>query len=45
MCNTPQIEQLAIVKNWLGRKGLQFIESLTQTEKDRCCTLEAHSKS
>ena len=26
MYNTPQTEQLAMVKNWLGRKGLQFIE-------------------
>ena len=33
MYNTPQTEPLAIVKNWLGRKGLQFIESLTHTEK------------
>ena len=24
--NTPQTEQLAMVKNWLGRNGLQFIE-------------------
>ena len=31
--NTPHAEQLAIVKNWLGRKGLQFIESLTHMEK------------
>ena len=38
--NTPQVEQLVIVKNGLGRKGLQFIESLTHAEKDRCNTLE-----
>ena len=38
--NTPQVEQLALVKNWLGRKGLQFIESLTEGEKDRCRILE-----
>ena len=38
--NTPQVEQLAIVKNLLGRKGLQFIESLTHAEKDTCNTLE-----
>ena len=37
---TPQAEQLAIVKNWLGRKGLQFMELLTHAEKDRCNTLE-----
>ena len=24
--NTPQTEQLAIVKNWLGRKGLHFLK-------------------
>ena len=38
--NTPQTEQLAMVKNWLGRKGLKFIESLTSAEKDTCNTLE-----
>ena len=38
--NTPKAEQLAMVKNWLGRKGLQFIESLTEVEKDRCSPLE-----
>ena len=26
--NTPHAEQLVIVKNWLGRKGLQFIKLL-----------------
>ena len=29
-----------MVKNWLGRKGLQFIDSLTNAEKDTCSTLE-----
>ena len=38
--NTPQTEQVPMVKNWLGRKDLQFIESLTSTEKDKCSTLE-----
>ena len=37
---TPQVEQLAIVKNWLGRKGLKFLESLTNEEKVMCSTLE-----
>ena len=37
--NIPQAEQLAIVKNWLGRKGLQLIKSLTLAEKDTCSTL------
>ena len=30
-----------MVKNWLGRKGLQFIELLREAEKDRCSTLES----
>ena len=33
MYNIPQAEQLVIVKNCLGRKGLQFIEMLTEVEK------------
>ena len=40
MYNTHQAEQLGMVKNWLGRKALQFIEPLTEAEKDRCNTLE-----
>ena len=32
--NTPQAEELAIRKKCLDRKGLQFIESLTQTERE-----------
>ena len=40
MYNTPQTEQLAMVKNWLGRKCLQFIESLPNAEKGTCSTLE-----
>ena len=38
--NTSQAEQLAIIKKWLGRKGLQFIELLTETEKERCNSTE-----
>ena len=38
--NTSQIEQLAVIKNWLCRKGLQFIELFTKAEKDTCSTLE-----
>ena len=38
--NTPQAEQLAMVKKWLGRKGLQFLETLTNAEKVMCDTLE-----
>ena len=29
-----------MLKNWLGRKDLQFTESLTEAEKDSCSTLE-----
>ena len=37
---TSRAEQLAIVKNWLGRKGLQFIELLKHAEEDTCSILE-----
>ena len=29
-----------MVKNWLGRKGLHYIKSLTEGEKEVCGTLE-----
>ena len=38
--NKPQAEQLVMIKNWLGRKGLQFIELLTEAEKDGCSILK-----
>ena len=38
--NTPQTEQLAIITSCLGRKGIQFIESLTQVKQERCNTVE-----
>ena len=38
--NTPQAEQLLVVKNWLGCKGLQFLEALTNEEKCACNPLE-----
>ena len=34
----PHAKQLGIVKKWLGRKGLQFIESLTHAEKKKNAT-------
>ena len=37
--NNLQAEQLAMVKFWLGRKGLQFLETLTNVAKMTCCTL------
>ena len=36
----PQAEQLVMVKNWLGRKGLQFLEMLTSEEKITCDILD-----
>ena len=38
--NTQQADKLAQVKNWLGRKGLQYLETLTNAEKETCNTLE-----
>ena len=38
--NTPQTDKLALVKTWLGRKGLQYLETLTTAEKETCNTLE-----
>ena len=29
-----------MVKNWLGRKGLHYIESLMESKKETCSTLE-----
>ena len=33
-------EIIAMVKNWLGRKGLHYIESLTEAKKQACGTLQ-----
>ena len=33
-------EKIAMVKNWLDRKGLHYIESLTEVEKQACSTLQ-----
>ena len=38
--NTQEQDKIAIVKNWLGRKGLHYIESLTEGEKQACSTLQ-----
>ena len=37
-CYMPHIEKTALIKNWLGRKGLQLLEMLTQAEKGKCET-------
>ena len=38
--NVQEGEKITIIKNWLGRRGLQFIDSLTQEEKCACETFE-----
>ena len=38
--NTPEHDKIAIVKNWLGRKGLHYIESITEAKKQACNTLQ-----
>ena len=40
MYNTPEVDKVAIVKNWLARKGLHYLETLTPTEKEACNMLE-----
>ena len=36
----PEAEKLAVVKNWLGRKGLHYLETLTTEEREMCNMLE-----
>ena len=38
--NAHKTDKIMMVKNWLGRKGLHYIESLTESEKEACSTLE-----
>ena len=38
--NILQTDKLVLVKNWLGRKGIQYLEMLTGAEKETCNTLE-----
>ena len=33
-------DKITIVKNWLGKKGLHYIESITEAEKQACSTLQ-----
>ena len=35
-----EADKIAIIKNWLGRKGLHYIETLMENEKEACSTLE-----
>ena len=38
--NAHEQEKIAMVKNWLGRKGLDYLEGLTEGEKQACGTLQ-----
>ena len=38
--NAHEQEKIAMIKNWLGRKGLHYIESFTEVEKQACGTLQ-----
>ena len=38
--NVHEADKIAMVKNWLGRKGLHYIESLTGNEKEAYSTFE-----
>ena len=38
--NAQETDKIAMVKNWLGRKGLHYIESLIEGEKEVCSMLE-----
>ena len=38
--NTQEQDKITIVKIWLGRKGLHYIESLTKGEKQAYNTLQ-----
>ena len=38
--NAQEHDKIATVKNWLGRKRLHYIESITEAEKQVCGTLQ-----
>ena len=38
--NLQEMDKIVMVKNWLGRKGLHYIESLIEGKKERCGMLE-----
>ena len=38
--NAHEQEKMVMVKNWLGRKGLHYIESLTDVANQACGTLQ-----
>ena len=38
--NLQETDKIAMVKRWMLRKGLHYIKSLKEGEKERCGTLE-----
>ena len=38
--NAQDQDKIAILKNWLSRRGLHYLESLTEAEKQECDTLQ-----
>ena len=34
--NISQTEKVSNIENWLGRQGLQLLETLTQAEQEAC---------
>ena len=36
----PEVEKLAVVKNWHGRKGLHYLETLMPAEREACTMLD-----
>ena len=38
--NACKQEKITMVKNWIGRKGLHYLKSLTEGEKQVCGTLQ-----
>ena len=38
--NAQEADKIAMVKNWLGRRGLHYIESPMNNKKEACNTLE-----
>ena len=40
MYNAQEQNKITMVKNWLGRKGLHYLEGLTEAEKHTCNTLQ-----
>ena len=36
-------EKIPVIKNWLGREGLELTKTLTNEEKEKCKTAKIYS--